>query len=77
MHALLVLTAMCVGHACTEGLLGNCGCHTVRGGVGGAEETDMPITVEDMTAARDKIQPSVSSEDIKRYVDWSDKFGAT
>ncbi|KNE60367.1 hypothetical protein AMAG_18522 [Allomyces macrogynus ATCC 38327] len=40
------------------------------------EELDVPITAEDLTAARNKISPSVSQADVKKYLEWMNEYGS-
>ncbi|KAJ3351314.1 hypothetical protein GGF32_004393 [Allomyces javanicus] len=40
------------------------------------EELDVPITAEDLTAARTKISPSVSQADVKKYLEWMNEYGS-
>lgn len=35
-----------------------------------------PIAIVDFEAAFHQVRPSVSSDDLRLYVDWNDKFGS-
>ncbi|TPX46822.1 hypothetical protein SeLEV6574_g03004 [Synchytrium endobioticum] len=40
-------------------------------------ELEIPATMEDFTAAKNKIQSSVSANDLKRYEEWMAEYGST
>jgi katanin p60 ATPase-containing subunit A1 len=39
-----------------------------------ADVKDLPITMEDMNAALQRVSKSVAKEDLKKYVDWMNEF---
>ena len=40
------------------------------------EEVESPITMADFREARSKIQPSVSENDLKKFLRWMEEFGS-
>jgi katanin p60 ATPase-containing subunit A1 len=40
------------------------------------EEVAAPISMEDMSEALKRVNPSVSEVDVKRHLDWLAEFGS-